>query len=268
MRAFIPTQIALATDLSDASADALRTAVLIGDAFGAEVTVIFADDLTARTEARSTLRRWIDKHAPNHDVHGLVAAGASVEAFLDAVKESAADLIVLAAHPRHGIERFYLGHFAEGVLHSATVPVLTVRRGMRAIHSIVCGVDCSDDARYALQSAVEWGEVFHAQVNVVNVIEPGAPRGHVVGELETWLPPELRSRCQTRELVIRGGASERLVAYAGALRADLIIVGARPRVIGDAESVVRRARCAVLAMIEERVAKVEAAESDVRHVLV
>ncbi len=130
-------------------------------------------------------------------------------------------------------------------MHASARPVLTVRRGMRAIHTIVCGVDCSDDARYALQSAIEWGDVFHAQVNVVNVIEPEAPRGHVVGELESWLPPELRARCQIRELVIRGGVSERLVAYAGALKADLIIVGS-----GQMASVVRRARCAVLAMLE------------------
>jgi nucleotide-binding universal stress UspA family protein len=256
MRALVPTQLVLATDFSDAAAEALRTAVLIGDAFGAELSVVFAEEAdraVARDEAQSRLRRWIDAHAPGHGIHGVVAAGDPVTALLAAADDVAADLIVLGAHPRHGIERFYLGHFAEAVLQAATRPVLTVRRGMRAIHTIVCGVDCSDDARYALQSAVEWGDVFHAQVNVVNVIEPGAPRGHVVGELETWLPHELRARCQTRELVIRGGVSERLVAYAGALKADLIIIGAK-RVAGlpgETESVIRRARCAVLAMIEE-----------------
>ena len=248
MRDFAPTQIVIATDFSSAAAEALRTAVLIGDAFGADLAVVFAEELDGRVafeDAESRLQRWIDAHAPGRDVPAVVAVGPPVEALLAAADDVAADLIVIGAHHRHGLERLYLGHFAEGVLHASPRPVLTVRRGMRAIHTIVCGVDCSDDARYALQSAVEWGEVFHAQVNVVNVIEPDAPRGHVVGELESWLPPELRARCQTRELVIRGGVSERLVAYAGALKADLIIVGS-----GEMASVVRRARCAVLAMLE------------------
>lgn len=248
MRSLAPTQIVLATDFSDAAADALRTAVLVSDAFGGDLSVVFADDVEhplALRHAERRLQRWIDAHAPGRDVRAIAAVGPPVEALLAAADDVAADLIVLGAHHRHGLERLYLGHFAEGVMHASPRPVLIVRRGMRAIHTIVCGVDCSDDARYALQSAVEWGDVFHAQVNVVNVIEPEAPRGHVVGELESWLPPELRARCQTRELVIRGGVSERLVAYSGALKADLIIVGC-----GEMASVVRRARCAVLAMLE------------------
>jgi nucleotide-binding universal stress UspA family protein len=242
MRSLSPTQIVLATDLSDAAADALRTTTLIADAFGADLSVVYASD---GYTANARLRRWLDAHAAGRDVGSIVATGAPVEALLSAADEIAADLIVLGAHPRAGIERFYLGHFAEAVLRESPRPVLVVRRAMRAIHTIVCGVDCSDDARYALHSAVDWGDVFHAQVNAVNVIEPEEPRGHVVGELETWLPRELRTRCQTRELVLRGGVPERLVAYAGTLKADLIIVGS-----GEMESVVRRARCAVLAMIK------------------
>jgi nucleotide-binding universal stress UspA family protein len=242
MRSLAPTQIVLATDLSDAAADALRTATLIADAFGADLSVVYASDGRA---AYARLQRWLDAHAAGCDVSSIVATGAPVESLLSAADNVAADLIVLGADPRAGIERFYLGHFAEAVLHESPRPVLIVRRSMRAIHTIVCGVDCSDDARYALQSAVEWGDVFHAQVNAVNVIEPNAPHGHVVGELESWLPPELRARCQTRELVLRGGVPERLVTYAGALKTDLIIVGS-----GAMESVVRRARCAVLAMIK------------------
>src|SRR5207249_11633188 len=45
MRSLAPTQIVLATDFSDAAADALRTAALIGDAFGADLSVVFADDI-------------------------------------------------------------------------------------------------------------------------------------------------------------------------------------------------------------------------------
>ena len=261
MRSLAPTQIVLATDFSESAADALKTATLIGDAFGADLTVVYADEVEhplARRHAETRLQRWLDANARSGDVRGVVANGPPVDALLAAADDVAADLIVFGAHPRHGIERLYLGHFAERLLRESPRPVLTVRRGMRAMRTIVCGVDCSDAARYALHSAVEWGDVFHAQVNVVNVIEPES-RAHAAGELESWLPPELRTRCQPRELVIRGGAAERLVAHAGALKADLIIVGS-----GEMESVIRRARCAVLAMIEPPVFA-ELASCDAQH---
>jgi len=240
-------QIVLATDFSDAAAEALRTAVLIADAFGAELSVVHAGDVAhplALRHVEARLQRLIDAHAPGRDVRGIAAAGRPVEALLAAADDVAADLIVIGAHVRQG-QPLHLGDFAEELLHASPRPLLFAPRRMRAIRTIVCGVDCSEDARWTAHSAVEWGERFHAQVSVVNVIEPDAPDGHVVGELEAWLPPELRGRCQTRELVLGGGAAGRLIGYASTLKADLIVAGA-----GQIDGVVRRARCAVLAMLE------------------
>lgn len=263
MRSFEPQQIVVASDFSDAAADALRTGTLVADAFGANLSVIYADDFfplpveanvdraLLRAEAESRLQRWVATHAPSHDIAVDVVSGHPVAALLAAAERQQADLLVLGTHPRHGFDRFYLGSFAEAVLRGAKMPVLTARRGMRAIRSIVCGVDCTNDSLAAVQSAVTWGEVFHAQVTVVSVIEPNHPRGHLVGELEAWMPADLRARCQYKELVIRGGVSERLVAFAGALKADLIIVGGAKGTsdfTDVAERVVRRARCAVLTM--------------------
>lgn len=269
---FEPQRIVVATDFSGASVEALRTAILVADAFGGEVTVIYADDFfpppesphveesLLRAEAESRLSRWVAAFAPSHRIDSVVAAGFPVTATLDAAEKVHGDLLVLGTHVRHGFERLYLGSFAEAVLRASKLPVLTVRRGMRAIRSIACGVDCTDDSLYALRTAVEWGEVFHAQVTVVNVIEPNVPTGHPIGELEAWMPPGLRTRCQTKELVIRGGISERLVSFAATLKTDLILIGGRRKRIGAAwtlpdmtERVVRRARCAVLAMIEQPV---------------
>lgn len=277
---FTPRHLIVATDFSDAAVEALRTAILITDAFGSEISVVYADDFfpvpdepeidgsTLRSEAESRLERWVAAHAPGHDIQSIVVAGFPVTATLAAAESLHGDLIVIGTHVRHGFERLYLGSFAEAVLRATKMPVLTVRRGMRAIHSIAVGVDCSDDSLFALQSAVEWGGVFHAQVTVVNVIEPNVPPGHAIGELEAWIPRDLRTRCQCKELVIRGGISERLVSFAATLKSDLIIIGGRRKRIGAAwtlpdstERVVRRARCAVLAMIEQPVA-VEATEPE------
>lgn len=277
---FAPQRIVVATDFSDASAEALRTAILVADAFGGEVCVVYADDFfplpgeseldgaLLRVEAETRLERWTAAHAHGHSIDTIVAAGFPVTATLQSAEQIGADLIVLGTHVRRGFERLYLGSFAEAVLRSSKIPVLTVRRGVRAIRSIACGVDCTDDSLYALESAIEWGEVFHAQVTVVNVIEPGDRSGHTIGELEAWIPPELRARCQCKELVIRGGISERLVSFAANLKTDLIIIGGKRYRIGASwtlpdmtERVVRRARCAVLAIIEQP-ARADAVEVD------
>jgi len=268
--AFAPQRIVVATDFGDASAEALRTAILIADAFGADISVVYADDFfplpdepqfdgaVLRAEAEVRLQRWAAAHAPGYRVDTAVVAGFPVTATLAAAESLGGDLLVLGTHVRHGFERLYLGSFAEAVLRASKIPVLTVRRGMRAIRSVAVGVDCSDDSLLALNSAVSWGEVFHAQVTVVNVIEPNGATGHNAGELEAWLPHDLRTRCQCKELVIRGGISDRLVAFSAALKTDLIVIGGARKQIGTAwtlpdvtERVVRRARCAVLAMIEQ-----------------
>jgi len=268
--AFAPQRIVVATDFSDASAEALRTAILVADAFGAEITVVYADDFfplpdepqfdgaLLRAEAEVRLERWAASHAPGHRIDSAVVAGFPVTATLAAAEALGGDLIVLGNHVRHGFERLYLGSFAEAVLRASKIPVLTVRRGMRSIRSITVGVDCTDDSLLALNSAVSWGDVFRAQVTVVNVIEPNGAKGHNAGELEAWLPADSRTRCQCKELVIRGGISDRLVAFSAALKTDLIVIGGSKKRIGNAwalpdvtERVVRRARCAVLAMIEQ-----------------
>lgn len=240
-------QIVLATDFSAAAAEALRTALLIADAFGAELAVVHADELAhplALRHMETRVRRLAEAYAPDREVRTIVANGTPVEALLAAADDVAADLLVIGAHVGHGREPHRLGNFAEALLAASPRPVLVARRGMRNVRTIVCGVDCSDDARWAAHSAVEWGERFRAQVSVVNVIEPERPSGHVVGELAAWLPPELRGRCLARELVLSGGAA-RLVGYANTLKADLIIAGG-----AQTTNVVRRARCAVLAMLE------------------
>jgi len=50
------------------------------------------------------------------------------EAIADEAKRQSADLIVIGTHGRHGLRHLVMGSVAEGVIHSATVPVLLVHR--------------------------------------------------------------------------------------------------------------------------------------------
>lgn len=88
----------------------------------------------------------------------------------------------------------------------------------------------------------------------------GPPEGHdeqAVSALCDWVSPQARARCTVREVVREGTPPERIVAEAKASRADLIVLGARPRsylgglVFGSTtEEVIRTAPCPVLSIIQ------------------
>lgn len=67
-------------------------------------------------------------------VHGLCAAdsavldGAPVDAIVEYARESQSDLVVMGSHGRTGLQRWFLGSVAEGVIRSAEVPVMVVRQ--------------------------------------------------------------------------------------------------------------------------------------------
>ena len=53
--------------------------------------------------------------------------GVACDIAVEQAKEWGADLIVMGTHGRRGFRRFVMGSDAEGVLRSATAPVLLVR---------------------------------------------------------------------------------------------------------------------------------------------
>lgn len=58
----------------------------------------------------------------------LVRRADPVEGVIEAAEQARAGLIVTSSHGRRGIERFWLGSTAEGIVQKATTPVLVVRQ--------------------------------------------------------------------------------------------------------------------------------------------
>lgn len=56
-----------------------------------------------------------------------VLDGAPVDTIVDYARESGADLVIIGSHGRSGLQRLFLGSVAEGVVRSASMPVLVVR---------------------------------------------------------------------------------------------------------------------------------------------
>jgi nucleotide-binding universal stress UspA family protein len=101
-------------------------------ALGADIFTGLADTYAANLELRQQAQRVVDRALASARARGVTAEGRVVdgrpaELLIAAAQERQADLIVLGSHGRRGLERFFLGSVAEGVVRTAPVPVLVVR---------------------------------------------------------------------------------------------------------------------------------------------
>jgi nucleotide-binding universal stress UspA family protein len=295
MKPFVITSVLAPTDLSDSSIPALRYARLISDRFFAKLTVMYSEpvvypaemagppDIYINTtpEHHAQLRREVELHAAPvmtgrpHDIDATI--GQPVPAILAAAKERNADLIVMGTHLRHGWRRALLGSVSEGVLHGSECPVLTVaaRDGYvgatpYAITSIMCPVNLTDVARESLHVAARLAEAFGAHLTIVHVLEPDEVSNAKADEetVRRWVAPELQDVCSYRELVVRGGAAERVLDCADDVGSDLLVIGAQHKLFRDStvigtttERLIRFASCPVLVVPRQAVGRGAKAEA-------
>jgi nucleotide-binding universal stress UspA family protein len=206
-----------------------------------------------------------------------VTIGQPVPSILAAAKERNADLIVMGTHLRHGWRRALLGSVSEGVLHGSECPVLTVaaRDGYvgatpYAITSIMCPVNLTDVARESLHVAARLAEAFGAHLTIVHVLEADEVMNAKADEekVRHWVSPELQDVCSFRELVVRGGAAERVLDCADDVGSDLLVIGAQHKLFRDStvigtttERLIRFASCPVLVVPRQAVGRGEKAEA-------
>ena len=142
-----PSRIVAATDFSEASRPAVEQAAQLARMWGAELVLLHAVEpllhlhglsarITGETEIYvvepedlepewSTLLKEIDLSQVKHR-HETVK-GESATTIAEAAISLAADLLVIATHGRSGFSHALLGSVTEGVLESASCPVLVVR---------------------------------------------------------------------------------------------------------------------------------------------
>jgi nucleotide-binding universal stress UspA family protein len=298
MKPFVVTSILAPTDLSDSSLPALEYAALFADRFMARLAVLYSDPIlypvdvvppetffvAARPEEETRLRADVHQHvapilgARTYDVE--LTVGQPIPAILATAEKRHADLIVMGTHLRHGWRRALLGSVSEGVLHGSHCPVLTVASkdhrsdGRPGVSRILCPVNFTEAGRDGLHAAARMAQTFSAELVVVHVVEPGEVADAAADELfvRSWIAPELRDVCSFRELVVRGGAAERVLDCADDLGADLIVAGAQHRIFRDAtvigsttERLIRFAPCPVL-IVPRDIARRKGRLYDVREV--
>lgn len=136
-------RVLLPTDLSDCSLRALDWAVDISASCGAELHILFVDDLSdivalaaytspsvlassARVELREQLKA-IRPALSTMDCAYHYVEGVPAEQIVAFAASEDIDLIVMSSHGRSGLSRVLLGSVAESVLRTARCPVLIVK---------------------------------------------------------------------------------------------------------------------------------------------
>jgi nucleotide-binding universal stress UspA family protein len=186
-----------------------------------------------------------------------------------------ADYIVMGSHGRTGLTRAILGSVAERVVQHAPCSVL-IARPIAQPGTVLVATDLSDPSLPAITAGMAEARRRNARLQVVTVFEWAAPLMIPFTGVMGTLPalPGAEAQAQARETlrqmltdavsragavaearVLEGSPASEIVAHAGEIGAELVVVGTRGRTglarlaLGSvAERVIRGAECSVLAV--------------------
>lgn len=246
---------------------------LIGTGFegyGAYVAeVMEAEIAEARRAAAEAVAQL---HARGIETGLRLADGLPAEAILAAASAARADLIIVGSRGRGRIAGAILGSTARALARHSPIPVLVIRDRRDAPRRILVAVDGSADSRAAIAALAQLPLPRNAEVTLLHVAGErsyaGLPAGTLGDELRAAVEREERNSALEmlrvssgllpsgtipRLEMERGPAADRVLAYAGAMGADLIVLGSRGATLGGgfvqgstADRVLAGAHCAVL----------------------
>jgi nucleotide-binding universal stress UspA family protein len=273
-------RILVPTDLSPQAIVSLQYARSFAERFSSTLTLLNVDPITfPLAEAGTDIQIYVATR-PDH----LAVLQEEVRAYADCAlqgfpytiatvigdpapaiireeEEVAADLVIMATHGLRGWRRLILGSVTESVIRRGNCPVLSVNRNesrLRTsdpIRKILCPINFSDVARASLEYASQLAAAFDCELDIIHVVEEGASALLTTTNenIRGWIDPAIQNRCTFRQIVLRGGAAERVLDCAEDLGADLIVIGAQHKrfrdetIIGTTtERLVRFARVPVL----------------------
>ena len=108
------------------------------------------------------------------EVQTIVASGKIFSTIVEEAQKQTADLIVMGAHGLTGLEQLVLGTNAKRVIHSTSIPVLTVKEPLKIheIKKVAFASNFNQEYAYSFPSMYQYIEAFNAQINLVKVITP------------------------------------------------------------------------------------------------
>lgn len=279
-------KILLATDFSQASNDALQTALFVAKAFNSEITLIHViKDIhdspipldtvkNAATEQLHEMQADIKKEgieAPEP----VVAIGTPFDQIVQHASHQDVNVIMVGSGEKMDGERFRLGVTAERVIRNASKPVWIVKHGAKPlIKNILCPVDFSEPSARALTNSIHLSRHFKAELNALTVIRPmsvlfPAMRKVAAKEQEAYAKQEQAQfdrflqkfdfhNVNWNKVVRQGRAHQEILAFAKETQPDLLVMGSVGRtgleriLMGSvAEKIIREMPCSVITVKSE-----------------
>ena len=246
-------EILVASDLSDASTNAVGYAKAIAKHYHAHIVLAHVSDPMAPIGIPEG--GWIQDTANQIEEQmqamglalrqeGLAADAintyGSVRKEIEALAEEYdSDLIVLGTHGRRGLKRLLFGSEAEGLARRTSRPVLTVGPAVAPAppkewgpRNVLCATSLNPRAAHVVAYAYRLAQSIGAAFELLSVND----RNHPADRDLTWsafedalagaLPGEL-GKSQIRSLLSGRSPAENIVDVAAALKSDLIVMGAR-----------------------------------------
>ena len=270
-------RIVAAVGFGDWTHAVLQTAAEMGVKYGADVTVMYAEqfappvyfsnqkaqaDLSARREAaKAHLETCAREHIGDRVAcETRLVEMPPVDAIVKTVDRVGADLLVMGPHKRRGLKRLMLGAVPEAVFRLVDIPILTVRgRGPEAsghYRKILCPVNFTPVAMEALRYAADLALRCKAELEVMSCLEDDEVSQTLYERrLEDWVPNEIQAQCTLNTAVRRGEAAEEIIKTAREGGHDLVVIGAQRRPLLEATvygttsiRTMRWAPCPVLAI--------------------
>lgn len=111
--------------------------------------------------------------SPKILVEPLASTSAAVETLLDYAMKQQADLIIVSSHGRRGLDRFFLGSFAETLLVHAATPVLVIGAGIKVepqFSHILFPTEFGDFSREVFRRAVSAAKQMNSTMSLYHAV--------------------------------------------------------------------------------------------------
>jgi len=251
--------ILLATDLNPESQVAEQYAHALATRFYSKVTVANVVDLSIAIPTGSSAvgvpidklrhkgKEGIQKAAHSLREAGVRGEGKVVEsshvgpAIVSLAQQIGANLIVMGTKAQRGLGKWMLGSVAEGVIHHAPCPVVTVGPRVKrleppvlTIENIVFATDLKHDVSTKASAALTFAKDSVSHIHVCHVLDhTGDKQGETLdlqlkteAELRKCMPSPTYEWCSPQYIVETGKVAEHVLQIAKKVDADLIVLGA------------------------------------------
>src|ERR1700741_520361 len=161
------------------------------------------------------------------------------------ILEHEIDLVVCGTHGRNKVQKILIGSAAEEIFRQANTAVLTVGPAVKGdnrketeLSNILFATDFGPGAEKAAAHAFSLAQEHNARLTLLHVIESAAAyteesvarqREINAVRMKQLMPPGTENWCKPEFRITFGTAAEEILIAARESKADLIVMGAKPR---------------------------------------